>query len=364
MSTNNPYDERDICTGVSNDSIHQLNKLDKSLGNRKRRRIYPLTYIQAVFDAKSGTRLDAILDMVNSIYLPWKGTARATRIQVPFKVRRKGLMISYRNIDNEIITEKCITDECVKDDIFGLDSSWVLITDALPISGNVTIGSNGNWFVDGEDTGFKAQGPAGNDGKPLQPRLSEDKTKIEFSYDGETWQELFPLTLVTPTISVSDNVALEPGSQPEVNNVGDDFNVNLQFKLPKSPDIKVGVVTTLASGSKATVVNGGTAYHAVLNFGIPMGNTGAQGQKGDTTTIKGIYETSFALESAFPDGDGNNAYLVGTTTPYELYMYLDGSWKSVGAINQVEGGVIDGGRADTQYGGTKTIDCGGADVVI
>ena len=147
MSTNNPYDERDICTGVANDSIHQLNKLDKSLGNRKRRRIYPLTYIQAVFDAKSGTRLDAILDMVNSIYLPWKGTARATRIQVPFKVRRKGLMISYRNIDNEIITEKCITDECVKDDIFGLDSSWVLITDALPISGNVTIGSNGNWFV-------------------------------------------------------------------------------------------------------------------------------------------------------------------------------------------------------------------------
>lgn len=183
MSTNNPYDERDICTGVAKDSIHQLNKLDKQLGNRKRRRIYPLTYIQAVFDAKSGTRLDAILDMVNSIYLPWKGTARATRIQVPFKVRRKGLMISYRNIDNEIITEKCITDECVKDDIFGLDSSWVLITDALPISGNVTIGSNGNWFVDGEDTGFKAQGPKG-----ASPSFKTDQEgNLVYSYDGLDW---------------------------------------------------------------------------------------------------------------------------------------------------------------------------------
>ena len=27
---------------------------------------------------------------------------------------------------------------------------------------NITIGSNGNWFQDGEDTGIKAQGPAGN----------------------------------------------------------------------------------------------------------------------------------------------------------------------------------------------------------
>ena len=187
--------ERDICTGIGNNTIHQLNKLDEKLGKRKRVRIYPITYIQAVYDAKTGTRLDGFLNMVNSIYLPWRGSAKSTRLQVPFHLRRKGLMISYRNIDNEIITEKCILEECIKDDLFKLDSSWVRITDALPVSGNVTIGSNGNWFVDGEDTGFKAQGPKGDNGVPLQPRLSEDGTKIEYSLDGEEWKELFPLSM-------------------------------------------------------------------------------------------------------------------------------------------------------------------------
>ena len=338
MSTNNPYDERDICTGVANDSIHQLNKLDKSLGNRKRRRIYPLTYIQAVFDAKSGTRLDAILDMVNSIYLPWKGTARATRIQVPFKVRRKGLMISYRNIDNEIITEKCITDDCVKDDIFGLDSSWVLITDALPISGNVTIGSNGNWFVDGEDTGFKAQGPKGENGVPLQPRLSEDKTKIEYSLDGEVWQELFPLDLVTPTIEFSEPVGLEPGSSPTATNIGDDYNVNLQLGLPKAPSVSVGSTTTIGEGNQAKVTNSGTAYAPVLNFQIPKGDIGRG------ITIKGFYPDLSTLQEKVTAPEIGDVYCVGAAEPYMGYVWTNvynsesqtaaPAWQSIGTINK------------------------------
>ena len=338
MSTNNPYDERDICTGVANDSIHQLNKLDKSLGNRKRRRIYPLTYIQAVFDAKSGTRLDAILDMVNSIYLPWKGTARATRIQVPFKVRRKGLMISYRDIDNEIITEKCITDECVKDDIFGLDSSWVLITDALPISGNVTIGSNGNWFVDGEDTGFKAQGPKGDNGVPLQPRLSEDGTKIEYSLDGEEWKELFPLSLITPNISLEEPVGLEPGATPTVENVGDGFNVNLQFGLPKAPEVNVGSTTTIGEGNQAKVTNSGTPYAPVLNFQIPKGDTGSG------ITIKGFYPDLSTLQEKITSPAIGDVYCVGAAEPYTGYVWTNvyssesqtatPAWQSIGTINK------------------------------
>ena len=43
--------ERDICTGIGKNTIHQLNKLDEKLGKRKRVRIYPITYIQAVYDA-------------------------------------------------------------------------------------------------------------------------------------------------------------------------------------------------------------------------------------------------------------------------------------------------------------------------
>ena len=56
----------------------------------------------------------------------------------------------------------------------------------------------------------------------------------------------------------------------------------------QSANISIGTVTTLPSGSNATVVNSGTSMDAVLDFGIPQGpqgKTGAsgpQGPKGDT----------------------------------------------------------------------------------
>lgn len=56
----------------------------------------------------------------------------------------------------------------------------------------------------------------------------------------------------------------------------------------QSANISVGTVTTLPSGSNATVVNSGTSMDAVLDFGIPQGAkgdtgaTGPQGPKGDT----------------------------------------------------------------------------------
>ena len=330
--------ERDICTGIGNNTIHQLNKLDEKLGKRKRVRIYPITYIQAVYDAKTGTRLDGFLNMVNSIYLPWRGSAKSTRLQVPFHLRRKGLMISYRNIDNEIITEKCILEECIKDDLFKLDSSWVRITDALPVSGNVTIGSNGNWFVDGEDTGFKAQGPKGDNGVPLQPRLSEDGTKIEYSLDGEEWKELFPLSLITPNISFEEPVGLEPGATPTVENVGDGFNVNLQFGLPKAPEVNVGSTTTIGEGNQAKVTNSGTPYAPVLNFQIPKGDTGRG------ITIKGFYPDLSTLQEKITSPAIGDVYCVGTAEPYTGYVWTNvyGSesqtatqaWQSIGSINK------------------------------
>lgn len=330
--------ERDICTGIGNNTIHQLNKLDEKLGKRKRVRIYPITYIQAVYDAKTGTRLDNFLNMVNSIYLPWKGTAKSTRLQVPYHLRRKGLMISYRNIDNEIITEKCILEECIKDDLFKLDSSWVRITDALPVSGNVTIGSNGNWFVDGEDTGFKAQGPKGDNGVPLQPRLSEDGTKIEYSLDGEEWKELFPLSLITPNISFEEPVGLEPGATPTVENVGDGFNVNLQFGLPKAPEVNVGSTTTIGEGNQAKVTNSGTPYAPVLNFQIPKGDTGRG------ITIKGFYPDLSTLQEKITSPAIGDVYCVGSAEPYTGYVWTNvynsesqtatPAWQSIGTINK------------------------------
>ena len=326
----------DICTGYDKNSIHQLEKKDNSNGAKYK--IYPLTYVQAVYDARNGRRLDTLLDQCNSIYVYWKGSVEQTRLALPMFMRRKGIIITYRNAEDEVITEKCIYDDCIADDVWGLDAYWVRITDALPITGNVTIGSNGNWFVNGEDTGFKAQGPKGENGLPLQPRLSEDKTKIEFTYDGNTWYELFPLTLVTPTIDISETVALEPGATPTVANVGDDFNVNLEFNLPKAPEVNVGSTTTIGEGNQAKVTNSGTKYAPVLNFEIPKGDTGRG------ITIKGFYPDLPTLQEKVTEPAIGDVYCVGSAEPYEGYVWTNvyssetqsstPAWQSLGQINK------------------------------
>ena len=48
------------------------------------------------------------------------------------------------------------------------------------------------------------------------------------------------------------------------------------------PTFAVGTTTTLAPGEDATVVNSGTGSAAILDFGIPKGDTGAKGDTGDT----------------------------------------------------------------------------------
>ena len=350
----------DLCTGYDRNSIHQIQKKDNDTTPTSKYNIFPLTYVQAVYDARDGRRLDTILDQCNSVYVYWKGSAEKTRLALPMFMRRKGIIITYRNADNEVITEKCIYDDCISDEVFGLDNHWVRITDALPITGNVTIGSNGNWFVDGEDTGFKAQGPKGEDGLPLIPRVSEDKTKIEYSYNNTDWYEMFPLSLITPTIEVAEANVLTPGSTPTVTNTGDNFNVELTFGLPASPTVTVGDVETVSYSQKASVVNSGTRYSAVFDFEIPMGFPGAKGDKGDGFSIEGFKNTEEDLPST---GTSGEAWAVGTTSPYTLYMWdtTTSDWINLGTLNEVKAGVFDGGRADSNYGGTRTIDCGRAD---
>ena len=59
-------------------------------------------------------------------------------------------------------------------------------------------------------------------------------------------------------------------------------------------------------------------------------------------------------------------YLVGTATPYQAYVWRGSTygWVNIGTALEVKASIFDGGRADTKYGGTRTIDCGGADAYL
>lgn len=162
-------------------NIHQINKLD--VNNLKRKDIFPITVTSAVFD-KQGNSLEAILLQNNSIFLSYKGSSEATRITVPLKMRRKGLIISYKDYDGKAITEKLVYDDSVADDIFKLDSSWTSIGDVI-ISGEISISPDGTWIIDGKDSGIKAVGPKGDNG--LSPIVRATNNKLEYSYNGTDW---------------------------------------------------------------------------------------------------------------------------------------------------------------------------------
>lgn len=204
-------------------NIHQINKLD--VNDLKRKDIFPITVTSAVFD-KQGNSLEAILLQTNNIFLSYKGSNEATRITVPLKMRRKGLIISYKDYDGNAITEKLVYDDSVADDIFKLDSSWTSIGDVI-ISGEISISPNGTWIIDGKDSGIKAVGPKGDNG--LSPIVRTNNNKLEYSYNGTEW------TVISDYIAAwfrfEDNkIQISRDNKKTWTDLSDSFTKNLYIK--------------------------------------------------------------------------------------------------------------------------------------
>lgn len=159
--------------------------LKKEEGQKERKPIYPPTVIQAVFDAKTGASLEAILAQFNSIYVQYQGTPQATRCIIPKEMRRAGLTITYMNMDSETITERAASAVQKDNDHWGLDINWSRV-DELSLSGEISVSAQGTWIINGEDTGIKALGPKGDAG--LTPWLKTIDNRLHFSYDNVNWE--------------------------------------------------------------------------------------------------------------------------------------------------------------------------------
>ena len=82
----------------------QLIHKDCHGGNRTP--IHPVTSLTAIKDLSTGKTLDEMLQGINHIYLPFTNNSRtSTRQQVPQKLRRKGLWVTYESCKGEVITE-------------------------------------------------------------------------------------------------------------------------------------------------------------------------------------------------------------------------------------------------------------------
>ena len=120
-------DYKDICQSDRQLPIQQLNKINDK--GSKRDDFFPLSVIQAIFD-KTGIRLDTIISSFNYIFLPYKGTKEDTRLQVVSLMRRKSLVICYRDLNDDIIIEMYVGIDR-NDDAWKIDDNWVDFSDYI-----------------------------------------------------------------------------------------------------------------------------------------------------------------------------------------------------------------------------------------
>ena len=125
-----------------------------------------------------------------------------------------------------------------------------------------------NFTIPRGDTG--AQGIQGEPGTPGAD--GQDGAPGADGKDGVTF---------TPSVDTNGNL-----SWSNDGNLPNPETVNLRGAQGEAATVQVGQVTTLPSGSQATVTNSGTNQAAVLNFGIPTGATGADGTDGAAATIE------------------------------------------------------------------------------
>lgn len=96
--------------------------------------ITPITSLQAIIDSETGESLETIISKYNHIQVPYLNNSKYnTRIQIPNKLRRKGLWITYISCDNEVITEWYNSDSFNNKE-WGDSKNWVSYLDHTVVS--------------------------------------------------------------------------------------------------------------------------------------------------------------------------------------------------------------------------------------
>lgn len=185
------------------------------------------------------------------------------------------------------------------------------------VNGNVTVGENGNWFNNGEDTGIPAS-LKGENGKT--PVFREKDNTIQYSFDNVNW------------ITISDKVAAwfrwnATTGDTQANNVG---------RIQISRD---NVTWTNLSGD---IINN---LHISRYIGAD-----------ETLPTSGIAEgTIYAKGPTYADGDTSNANPI-----YRLWVYAwkgnTLTWQDNGEFTSIAAGVVqETGNSETEVMSQKAV---------
>lgn len=116
---------RELCERYDASTLQQLYKIITGENNELTTKdVFPVTLVQSVFDGLTGTRLDQILALNNCMWLPFNGTREATRLQVGPDMRRKGLIVAFRDLDGMVYTQRYLNGDSVADEHWRYDANW------------------------------------------------------------------------------------------------------------------------------------------------------------------------------------------------------------------------------------------------
>lgn len=159
---------------------------------------------------------------------------------------------------------------------------------SIILKGNITIGSNGNWFQDNIDTGIKAQGPAGKDAT-LEDFFSSDsingvQNKVIDARFNELENIVFPLE-VTFT---SNKLLLEY--------TGSNQSIELKFKITRREQY--------VAPDKVTITKDSSNIYSGIDFAKTV-----------ETTVNKKGNTSFNLEVIYKDLNVSKSLNVNMVLP-------------------------------------------------
>ncbi|WP_439602806.1 pyocin knob domain-containing protein [Devosia sp.] len=114
---------------------------------------------------------------------------------------------------------------------------------------------------------------------PLEIELRNTGAMVQWRYLGQAWQDLIAIDAINASVAVGTVTTLPPGSPATVVNVGTAEDMVLNFGIPsglqgiqgEAATVAVGSVTTVGPGVPAEVTNIGTPNDAVFDFDIPQG---------------------------------------------------------------------------------------------
>jgi hypothetical protein len=171
----------------------------------------------------------------------------------------------------------------------------------------IAVGPNGNWTINGQDTGTPAKGATGEAGAV---------GTIVGSYPN-------PAALQAARPNGPAGVYYLVGRDL----YGFDPNTRLWFRIGPI----AGPTGPTGTGGKAPTIVPGTNGNWFIN-GVDSGKPakGATGPKGPTGAILGSYQTPGELQSANPSGPPGSFYIIGP----DLYSFDPGTntWKDVGPV--------------------------------